>query len=85
MVAQNKELYEIVVKLLMKLDAEQRIVILLRDVEGMNYAQIASVLNIKLGTVKSRVSRARSTLREILDVLFCNNADGELKYLSVTR
>jgi len=74
-VVQNKELYQIVIKLLMKLNAGQRAVILLRDIEGMNYAQITNVLNIKLGTVKSRISRARSNLREMLDVLFFNNTD----------
>ncbi|MHC4151536.1 MAG: RNA polymerase sigma factor [Planctomycetota bacterium] len=39
-----------------------------RDIEGMNYAQIADILNINLGTVKSRLSRARSQLREIMEV-----------------
>ncbi|MHC4266053.1 MAG: RNA polymerase sigma factor [Planctomycetota bacterium] len=33
----------------------------------MNYAQIADILNINLGTVKSRLSRARSQLREIME------------------
>jgi RNA polymerase sigma-70 factor (ECF subfamily) len=68
-VAQNKELGEIVAKTLMKLDDAQRTVIVLRDIEGMNYAQIAKVLDIELGTVKSRLSRARSNLREILETI----------------
>ena len=84
-VAQNKELSEIVFKLLMKLDPGQRSVILLRDIEGMNYAQIAKVLNIELGTVKSRISRARSSLREILDFALCDNAEREARYLSFTK
>jgi RNA polymerase sigma-70 factor (ECF subfamily) len=41
-------------------------VIVLRDIEGMNYAQISQVLEVELGTVKSRLSRARGVLREIL-------------------
>ena len=41
----------------------------LRDIEGMNYAEIADVLNIELGTVRSRLSRARSHLREILEAM----------------
>jgi len=69
MVAQNKELCEIVVKTLMKLDDAQRVVIILRDIEGMDYAQIAEVLELELGTVKSRLSRARSNLREILEMV----------------
>ncbi len=66
-VAQNRELCEIAVRALMKLDDAQRTVVVLRDIEGMNYAQIARVLNIHLGTVRSRLSRARSNLRDIME------------------
>ena len=68
-VAQNQELCEIVIKALMKLDDAQRAVVILRDIECMNYAQIAEVLDIELGTVKSRLSRARSNLREIMEAV----------------
>jgi RNA polymerase sigma-70 factor (ECF subfamily) len=68
-VAANKELGEIVVDALMKLREEQRVVVVLRDIEGMNYAQIAEVLDIELGTVRSRLSRARSNLREIIEAV----------------
>jgi RNA polymerase sigma-70 factor (ECF subfamily) len=66
---QNKELCEIVAETLMKLDDTQRTVIVLRDIEGMDYAQIAKVLGIELGTVKSRLSRARNNLRQILGAI----------------
>ena len=66
-VVQSKELYGIVFKALMKLDDAQRAVVVLRDIEGMNYARIAEVLDIELGTVRSRLSRARSKLREMLE------------------
>ena len=66
-VAQNKELCELAVQAMMKLDEAQRAVVVLRDIEGMNYAQIADVLNIELGTVRSRLSRARGRLRKILE------------------
>jgi len=69
MVAQNKELCQIAIQSLMKLDDEQRAVVVLRDIEGMSYAQIADVLQIKLGTVRSRLSRARSRLREIMEAI----------------
>ena len=69
MVAQNKELCEIAIQSLMKLDDAQRTVIVLRDIEGMNYAQIANVLQINLGTVRSRLSRARNRLREIVEAI----------------
>ena len=65
--AQRKELNEIAIKALMRLDDAQRTVVVMRDIEGMNYAQIASVLNIQLGTVRSRLSRARSNLRDIME------------------
>ena len=68
-VAANKELCEIVLRALMKLGDEQRAVVVLRDIEGMNYAQIAEVLDIELGTVRSRLSRARSNLREIMEAI----------------
>jgi RNA polymerase sigma-70 factor (ECF subfamily) len=68
-VAQNKELCRLVIKALMKLDDAQRAVIVLRDIEGMNYAQIAEVLDIELGTVRSRLSRARTHLRKIMERL----------------
>jgi RNA polymerase sigma-70 factor (ECF subfamily) len=68
-VAENKELCSIVVKALMKLDDAQRAVVVLRDIEGMNYAQIAEVLGIELGTVRSRLSRARANLREIMEAI----------------
>ena len=66
-VAANKELWQMVLKAMNKLDDAQRAVIVLRDIEGMNYAQISEVLEIELGTVKSRLSRARGNLREILE------------------
>lgn len=66
-IAQNKELCELAKKSLMKLDENQKAVVVLRDIEGMSYAQIAEVLDIELGTVRSRLSRARNNLREILE------------------
>jgi RNA polymerase sigma-70 factor (ECF subfamily) len=68
-VAANKELCKIVLTALMKLDDAQRAVIVLRDIEGMNYNRIAEVLDIELGTVKSRLSRARSNLRKVLEAV----------------
>ena len=68
-IVQNRELCEIAKKSLMKLDDDQRAVVILRDIEGMSYAQIAVVLNIELGTVRSRLSRARNNLRDILETM----------------
>jgi RNA polymerase sigma-70 factor (ECF subfamily) len=66
-ITQNRELCELAKKSLMKLDDDQKAVVVLRDIEGMSYAQIADVLDIELGTVRSRLSRARNNLREILE------------------
>ncbi len=49
-----------------ELDDEFRIVVVLRDVEEMNYEQIAQVLSLPVGTVKSRLYRARCILKEKL-------------------
>lgn len=51
---------------LMKLDDDQREIIVLRDMEGMSYTDIAHALKISEGTVKSRLHRARSALKKIL-------------------
>jgi RNA polymerase sigma-70 factor (ECF subfamily) len=66
-ITSNKELASLILKAIMKLDDAHRAVIVLRDIEGMNYAQIADILSVNLGTVKSRLSRARSQLREIME------------------
>jgi RNA polymerase sigma-70 factor, ECF subfamily len=46
-----------------RLPEEQRAVILLVGLEGMRYDEVASVVNLPVGTVRSRVSRGRETLR----------------------
>jgi len=45
------------------LPVDQRVVVVLRDLQGFPYEEIASVLRIPLGTVRSRLSRGRETLR----------------------
>jgi len=46
---------------------EQREVLLLVGLEGMRYEQVADILGIPVGTVRSRLSRARTTLRLLMD------------------
>lgn len=48
------------------LPSDQRIALALCDVAGMNYQEIAEVTRVSLGTVKSRISRARTKLRDYL-------------------
>lgn len=53
-----------VVQALRRLDEENRAVVVLRDLEGFDYREIGLILDIPPGTVKSRLHRARMTLRE---------------------
>ena len=52
-----------IVRALDELDDEMRIAVILRDMEDMDYSQIADVLDLPVGTVKSRLHRARMMLR----------------------
>lgn len=49
-----------------KLSPEAREVVLLRDIEGYSYDEIAAMTGLEIGTVKSRLNRARGHLRELL-------------------
>ncbi len=63
---QQMELIEAVKQCLDQLPDDQRIVAVLSDVEGYNYQEIAEIVSTTLGTVKSRLSRARARLRDCL-------------------
>lgn len=54
----------LVERALAELDAEHRAVVLLRDMEGLDYSAIAEAADCSVGTVKSRLHRARFELRE---------------------
>lgn len=62
--AVQSELQQEIQQLLGKLPKDMRIALVLRDLEGYSYEEIAELLNISLGTVKSRINRARSRLRD---------------------
>ena len=49
-----------------KLPVEQRQVILMVGLEGMSYDEVASILGVPIGTVRSRLSRGRSVLRRLM-------------------
>lgn len=50
-----------------ELSDERRMVVVLRDLEGLSYEEIASALDLELGTVRSRLHRARMDLKEKLE------------------
>jgi DNA-directed RNA polymerase specialized sigma24 family protein len=54
---------------LAKLPDEQRSVILLIGLEGMRYEEVAEILDIPVGTVRSRLSRGRDALRRLMGVI----------------
>ena len=62
----NSELGRELAAALDEVSEEHRRIVLLRDVSGMSYTEIAEVLEISEGTVKSRLSRARIALRKVL-------------------
>ncbi len=48
------------------LPAEQRVIVVLSDIQGLSYHEIAQITGLSLGTVKSRLSRGRTKLRDYL-------------------
>ena len=60
------ELLDQVKKGLLTLPAEQRVVVVLIDVQGLSYEEAATATSASLGTIKSRLSRGRSHLRKYL-------------------
>ena len=62
----RRELAEALQGAIQKLPPDQRVTLILSDIEGLDYQEIADATQAALGTVKSRLSRARARLRELL-------------------
>ncbi len=52
---------------LASLQEAQRVIVVLRDIQGLSYEEISAVLGLSLGTVKSRLNRARMALKKALE------------------
>jgi RNA polymerase sigma-70 factor (ECF subfamily) len=62
----DRELRRRVEWALAQLDDEFRAAVVLKDIEDLDYAAIAEILGVPVGTVKSRIFRGRMLLRELL-------------------
>ncbi|MCK5305730.1 MAG: sigma-70 family RNA polymerase sigma factor [Candidatus Omnitrophica bacterium] len=63
---ERKEKKGLIQKAIDSLPEQQKVVVVLRDIEGLSYEEIAEVAGFKPGTVKSKLARARQQLREKL-------------------
>lgn len=74
--AEEQELIKDLKKALEKIPNEQRMVFVLRVREGLSYQEISEHLQISMGTVMSRLARARNKLRVLLKEYVGNNLNG---------
>jgi RNA polymerase sigma-70 factor (ECF subfamily) len=63
---ETDDISKIVTEAVAKLPNKLRIPLLLKDIEGFSYQEIAETINCEMGTVKSRIFRAREGLKKIL-------------------
>ena len=64
--AERQELGRLIQEGLLTLPADQRIVLILSDMENLSHAEIEQITGVNQGTIKSRLSRARSRMRDVL-------------------
>ena len=65
-VYEKKETFKIIQDAINTLPGNQKVLVLLRDIEGRSYSDISDITGLKLGTVKSKLARARNTLKDKL-------------------
>ncbi len=69
MEVERHELEQVVQKALSRLDMDQRSAVVLVDIQDVDYQEAAHILGIPIGTVKSRLARARQKLRHEMEIL----------------
>ncbi len=72
---EREELRRVIHEELLRLTEDHRIVVILRDIHGMSYDDIADTLRIELGTVRSRLHRARMELKARLAPRLADGSD----------
>ncbi len=76
---QQAELRAILERSLQRLDPQMRAVIVLRDIQDLDYQQIGTVLGVPVGTVKSRLFRARAALRAAAELEFGRSVGDDVR------
>ena len=64
--AERQDLNQVIQTALGTIPEDQRVVVIMSDIQGMSYEEIAQATSISLGTVKSRLSRGRAKMRKCL-------------------
>ena len=65
-IASDHETHALIEGALAEINASFRAAVILRDIEDLSYEEIAEILQVSLGTVKSRILRGREALRKVL-------------------
>ncbi len=82
----TREIQHVVQQALGEVAPVFRAAVILRDLEGLSYEEVAEVLDVSVGTVKSRILRGRRMLREILEpVLVPHTSAPNAAFLSLRR
>lgn len=79
-----REVQEVVHRALAKVPEVFRSAVILRDLEGLSYEEVAEVLEVSVGTVKSRILRGRRALRDALQPLLNGNSARRAAALATT-